>query len=193
MLNVTTCLAVDIRYLPPSLEFTNTPQKSRSSLTIDDLLLSSQDGEVLIKRAVRYVKEFLVTHFKDLASMAKLVPKKECPHPVQKSTVVPMKILMKDEKYTDDTIDILRQLVTDATLSGDAQVSMRYTAMITDYLITGNNIYTGSLVVGDQLTCKNIRSAKKFAQPEINPLYQLKWAHENPGKMLKLNLMTSIQ
>ena len=63
--------------------------------------------------------------------MAKLVPKEECPHPVQKSTVVPMKILMKDEKYTDDTIDILRQLVTDATLSGDAQVSMRYTAMIT--------------------------------------------------------------
>ena len=58
---------------------------------------------------------FLVTHFKDLASMAKLVPKEECPHPVQKSTVVPMKILMKDEKYTD------------ATLSGDAQVSMKYT------------------------------------------------------------------
>ena len=47
-----------------------------------------------------------------------------------------MKILMKDEKYTDDTIDILRQLVTDATLSGDAQVSMRYTVMITDLVIT---------------------------------------------------------
>ena len=115
MLNVMARLAVDIRYLPPSLEFTNTPQKSRSYLTIDDILLSSEDGEVLVKQAVRYTMGFLVTHFKDLASMAKLVPKEGCPHPVQKSTVVPMKILMKDEKYTD------------APLSGDAQVSMRYT------------------------------------------------------------------
>ena len=121
MLNVTARLAVDIRYLPPGLEFTNTLQKSHNSQTIDDLLLSSEDGEVLVKRAVRYMMEFLVTHFKDLASMAKLVPKEECPHPVQKSTVLPMKILVKDEKYTDDTINILRQLVTDATLSGDAQ------------------------------------------------------------------------
>ena len=68
------CLAVDIRYLPPGLEFTNTPQKNCNSLTIDDLLLSSEDGKVLVKCAVSYVMEFLVTHFKDLASMAKLVP-----------------------------------------------------------------------------------------------------------------------
>ena len=73
-LNVTACLAVDIRHLPPGLEFTNTAQKS--PLTIDDLLLSSKDGEVLVKRAVRYVMEFLVTHFKDLASMAKFVLRK---------------------------------------------------------------------------------------------------------------------
>ena len=67
--------------------------------------------------------------------------------------------------------------------------------MTTDYVFTGNiNIHVYiQVVVGDQLTCKNIRSAKKLAQPEINPLYQLKWAHENPGKVLKLNLMTSIQ
>ena len=37
-----------------------------------------------------------------------------------------MKILM-NEKYTDYTINILRQLVTDATLSGDAQVTIKYT------------------------------------------------------------------
>ena len=57
MLDVTACLAVDIRYLPPSLEFTNTPQKSRTSLTIDDLLLSSEDGKVLVKRAVHEVRD----------------------------------------------------------------------------------------------------------------------------------------
>ena len=126
MLNVTARLAVDIRYLPAELDYTNTPQKSRSTLSVDDILLSSEDGEVLITRAVRYVKEFLVTHFQDLAGLAELAPKEECPHPVQKSSVVPMKVLMKDEKYTDDTIDILSQLAADANLSGDSQVNKKY-------------------------------------------------------------------
>ena len=66
--------------------------------------------------------EFLVTHIQDLAGLAKLAPKEECPHYMQRSTVVLMKILMKDEKYTDDTIDILSQLVEDAALSGNSQV-----------------------------------------------------------------------
>ena len=52
-------VAVD-RYLPPGLEFTNTPQKSRNSLPIDDLLFSSEDGEVLVKHTVMYVMHFLV-------------------------------------------------------------------------------------------------------------------------------------
>lgn len=37
-----------------------------------------------------------------------------------------MKVLMKDEKYTDDTIDILWQLAVDANLSGDSQVNRKY-------------------------------------------------------------------
>ena len=32
-------------------------------------------------------------------------------------------ILFKDEKYKDETIDILTQLMTDGNLSGDNQVS----------------------------------------------------------------------
>ena len=35
--------------------------------------------------------------------------------------------------------------------------------------------------MGDQLTCKNIRSAKVWRIPEINPVHQMKWAHEVPG------------
>jgi len=126
MLNVTARLAVDIRYLPPELDFTNTPQKSRSTLRVDDILLSSEDGAILQKRAVRYVMEFLVTHFQDLAGLTKLAPNEECPHPIQRSSVVPMKVLMKDEKYTNDTIDILWQLAVDANLSGDSQVNRKY-------------------------------------------------------------------
>ena len=40
------------------------------------------------------------------------------------------------------------------------------------------------VVVGDQMTCKNIRSARALMQPEINPLKQLNWVHEVPGKQL---------
>jgi len=39
------------------------------------------------------------------------------------------------------------------------------------------------------LACKNILAARKLAQPEINPLKQLKWAHENPVKMQTLTAM----
>ena len=52
MLNVSVHLTVDIRYLPTELDFTNTPQKSRNTLTVDDILLSSEDGEVLVKCAI---------------------------------------------------------------------------------------------------------------------------------------------
>ena len=34
------------------------------------------------------------------------------------------------------------------------------------------------------MTCKNIRSAQALMQPEINPLKQLNWVHEVPGKQL---------
>lgn len=52
------------------------------------------------------------------------VPADEHIHPVQKSEVVPMKLLLKDEKYKSETIDILTQLYSDANLSGDHQVRM---------------------------------------------------------------------
>jgi len=39
------------------------------------------------------------------------------------------------------------------------------------------------------LTCKNIFAARKLAQPEINSLKQLNWAHENPVKMQTLTSM----
>ena len=35
--------------------------------------------------------------------------------------------------------------------------------------------------MGDQLTCKNIRSAKLWRIHEINPVHQMKWEHEVPG------------
>lgn len=61
-------------------------------------------------------------HFTDLAHLSKYVPPVEPLHPPQKSEVVPMKVLFKDEKLKTDTIDILSQLITDANLDGTPQV-----------------------------------------------------------------------
>ena len=65
---------------------------------------------------------FLVREFKDLARLSQYVPEEVPLHPVEKSEIVPMKVLFKDEKYTSETIDILAQLTEDATLTGDSQV-----------------------------------------------------------------------
>ena len=50
--------------------------------------------------------------------------------------------------------------------------------------IVNKNVYAcihAQVVVGDQLTCKNIRGAKLWRCPELNVIDQLKWANEVPG------------
>ena len=124
MMNVTSRLAVKVKYLPEgNIDWSDTrPQRSRSELTIDDLIPNESDGEQLYKRAVDYVMSFLVNHFKSLQHLKNHAPVLQMPHPVSKSHVVPMKVLHKDEKYTKDTIDILECLKTDANMRGDHQV-----------------------------------------------------------------------
>lgn len=63
-------------------------------------------------------------NFDALNDLKKHVPTRHSPHPVQKATVVPMKILFKDEKYKAETIDILTQLIKDALLTGQPQVNI---------------------------------------------------------------------
>ena len=125
MTNLTSRLAINIRYLP-DFQFNwsdCTPQRARSSLTIDDFLPSEIDAAILKERSVCYMMSFLVETFPSLKHLAKLIPPVDPPHPVAKSQVVPMKVLFKDEKYKSVTIDILAQLLVDAGLSGDEQVN----------------------------------------------------------------------
>lgn len=120
MTNLTSRLAINIRHLP-DFEFNwsdCTPQRSRSSLTVDDFLPSEIDAAILKERAVLYIMNFLVSTFPSLKSLAKLIPPVSPPHPVAKSEIVPMKVLFKDEKYKSVTIEILEQLLIDAGLSG---------------------------------------------------------------------------
>ena len=65
---------------------------------------------------------FLVEAFPSLQDLRPFVPAMEPLHQPQKSEVVPMKLLFKDEKY-ELTIQILSQLIRDANLSGDPEVT----------------------------------------------------------------------
>ena len=124
MLNITARLAIRTAHIPDwNFDWSDTqPQRSQQSLTINDFLPNEEDAEKLRKRAIRYLMEILVSEFKSLSPLQPLLPQQELLHPVQKSEVVPMKVLFKDEKYKDETLDILTQLMKDAKLTGDPQV-----------------------------------------------------------------------
>ena len=122
MVNVTSRIAVSIRYLPEEAPEYTTPQGVRNRLDPFDLLPSPEDGIVMEERAVNFISRYLVTHFDSLANLQSFAPKESYPHPVIKSEVVPMKILEKDEKYIHQTVDILERLAEDATLSGKSEV-----------------------------------------------------------------------
>ena len=57
MMNVTTRLAVRIRFLPdyPFNWSDTSPQKSRQSLTVEDYLPSASESQQLEERATRYM------------------------------------------------------------------------------------------------------------------------------------------
>lgn len=124
MLNVTARLAVKIENLPDwDVDWDDvTPQCSRSSLGCDHFLPSTDDADALNEAAIHYTMEFLVQEFDSLSSMKPYVPSRRSPHPVKIPTVAPMSILFKDEKYKAATIEIIRQLMDDANLSGNSQV-----------------------------------------------------------------------
>lgn len=126
MTNLTSRLAIAIRYLP-DFDFSwcdTTPQRTRSSLTLDDFLPSESDCVILKERAVNFMMACLVENFPSLKHLHKLIPPPQSLHPVLPSEVVPMKILFKDEKYKSETIEILSQLLQDAGLSGEQQVCL---------------------------------------------------------------------
>ena len=124
MLNITARLAVRIPNLPDwDVNWDDvTPQQSRSSLGIDDFLPSLSDADALNQAAIQYTMELLVEEFDSLHPLKPLVPALQTPHPVKTPTVAPMPILFRDEKYKAETIEILRQLIVDAKLSGNPQV-----------------------------------------------------------------------
>lgn len=141
MLNVTARLAVSIKNVPNwDVDWNDsTPQRPRSSLNCSHFLPTAQDAEALNNTATQYVMEFLVEHFDSLSDLKPILPQRKSPHPAEKPTVVPMKILFRDEKYKTETIEIIRQLMEDAKLSGNSQVhiTLQCSCMSNQYTHTG--------------------------------------------------------
>ena len=87
MLNITSRLAVNIRYTPEG-QFDwsdNKPQRSIESLTISDFMLSESDAEEMGARAVSYTMRFLVSNFTTFSDLKKFVPDEASLHPVVKT------------------------------------------------------------------------------------------------------------
>ena len=124
MENTTTRLAIRIQNHPP-FSFSwddNTPQKSRSDLKEEDILPNEEDGYHLHQRMISFMMKFLVQELHSLSDLRQFLPTKQQP-PVHKSEVMPMKLLFRDEKYTDENIQIMLQLLKDANLDGSPQVA----------------------------------------------------------------------
>lgn len=138
MLNITSRLAIRLRYLPDwEFDWSDTqPQRSRESLTISDFLPDEHDAAELKSRAIHYVMRILVQNFKHLQDLAQYAPDEQPFHPPQKAEVAPMKVLFKDEKFTSETIDILSKLLEDGNLQGDYQVRVRTTSFAPPYSTT---------------------------------------------------------
>ena len=136
MLNLTSRIAVKMQNLADwDVDWNDSrPQRPRSSLTCSDFLPDDDDATELLKRAVQYVMEFLVSEFNSLKDLKPHVPPRQSPHPVRRTIVAPMEILFKDEKYKSETIDILTELMKDAALTGQPQVNNLYTHVVTTYI-----------------------------------------------------------
>ena len=82
------------------------------------MLPTPTDGQQLFERATEYVMKFLVEHF---PALEEVLPQTSS-SPKEKSTVVPMSLLQRYEKYTDETIKILHDFMSDCNMTGQRQV-----------------------------------------------------------------------
>ena len=125
MQNTTARLAIELQKLPPfSFDWSDTsPQRDRLSLKVDDILASEEDGMILHSRMVSFMMNFLVENFSSLNNLKHFL-RTQTSQKKAKSNVLPMKLLFQDESRTDDNIQILQQLIQDAALNGDPQVSV---------------------------------------------------------------------
>ena len=169
---------MEVKHLPPwEVDWTDaSPQRDTATVTISDILPSERDGLVLESRAVDFIMQFLVTEFRSLNHLKSLLPHKE-DQDTCRSNVVPMKLLFLDEKYKAETTEILTQIASDAKPTGKPEVGLNCEYKHHVCIVTLGE----QIIIGDQLTCKVIRGAKRWQESDITSVDRLQWALEVPG------------
>ena len=76
------------------------------------------------------MRQYISSEFSHLRH---LVPEDKPPYPVCKSTVVPMKILFKDEKNKSETVNILTHLTLHDALSFKGNINSAKIHMVQSY------------------------------------------------------------
>ena len=138
MKNTTSRLAVRIQNYPPFPFQWNdaTPQKSRGDLDEKDIVASDEVGVVLRSHMLTFMKTFMVQELISLSDLAQFIPSSP-PLPANKSEILPLKLLFRDEKYIDENIQILLQYMKETSSEGSPQVIIVHTrkvSIIMDYL-----------------------------------------------------------
>ena len=105
------CVCPRAFFLRPIIE--KKQKQKQKNKEVEDLLPDKADARKLKERAVM---RFLLKEISALSDLKDLVPSESPLHPVQKTEVIPMCVLSKDEKYTSETVDILAQLMIDSNL-----------------------------------------------------------------------------
>ena len=85
-------------------------------------LPSEVDGEEFYRRAVHFVMQLLVTEFDSLSNLSRYVPPEKPLFPDTKTNVVPMRLLFRAEKYTSESVEILKETAKGAGVQGSPHV-----------------------------------------------------------------------
>ena len=66
--------------------------------------------------------QLLVTEFDSLSNLSRYVPPEKPLFPDTKTNVVPMRLLFRDEKYTSESVEILKKTAKGAGVQGSPHV-----------------------------------------------------------------------
>ena len=109
--------------------------------------------------------------------MSSACPEMEPHKKPSKAVVCALEIVDANEGTKDGTITVLESFVKDLKKK-DAKPIVSELKNTPVFLFI---VLLRKAVVGDQLTCKNIRGARRIRQPERRVLERLQWAKESPG------------
>eukprot|EP00118_Oscarella_pearsei_P019716 m.211047 g.211047 ORF g.211047 m.211047 type:complete len:424 (+) comp39750_c0_seq3:337-1608(+) len=158
MWDMTTRLVIDLSQVPFP-EFSESVRRRRQDLDEWAILPSTSDNQQLVDDATSYIMNFMAKHFKAFGHLSALCPQRNPFKEPSKSTVFPLEIVDANGGKADGNIKVLEAFVQDLKKTDTSSVA----------------------IVGDQLTCKNVRGAKRLRQPERNEQNKLNWAKESPG------------